>query len=64
MGGLVANIGGIEHTVLQVIIEEPRRHPLQRAGERTDLGQNVDTVLLFVDHVRDAQGASLKPPEW
>ena len=47
---------GPHHAVAQVIIEQTQRHIIQRGGDGTDLGENVNAVCFFVDHPVDAPG--------
>src|SRR5690625_4289 len=56
---LIALLGGVEHAVLEVVIEQASRHSLQGAGQGGDLGEDVDTVLLVGDHLGHAAGLAL-----
>ena len=44
-----------------MFVEEADRHPFQGRGEGADLGQDVDAVLVFLDHPVDATGLSFDP---
>src|SRR5690606_25787443 len=50
---VIACSSRIEHAVLEVVVEKSRRNPLNGPRERTNLGEDVDAVLLLIDHARD-----------
>src|SRR5699024_9163992 len=45
---LAAGAGGVEHAVLEVIVEETRRDSVQGPLQGADMGEDVDAVLLLV----------------
>src|SRR3954447_13186279 len=51
--------GRVDDTVGQVLIEQPQSHRLQRLRHRRDLGEDVDAVLLVLDHPLQAAGLPL-----
>src|SRR6476661_2264629 len=53
--GLITAFGdGLRDAVAEVLVEQAERHRLQRAVDRAYLGEDVDAVLVLVDHLRDA----------
>ena len=50
---------GVDDAVRQVLVEQPERHRLQRLGHRGDLGEDVDAVLLLLDHPLQAADLAL-----
>src|SRR5690625_1486414 len=66
LGGLAAGFRGVDDTLLEVVVKQPECHTLERIGQGADLGEDVDAVLLLVDHAVDAAGLALdafKPGE-
>src|SRR5690625_4484482 len=51
---LTAHPGGLHQAVSHVLIEQPQREGLQRAGGGRDLGEDVDAVLVLLHHLGDA----------
>ena len=49
----------IHHAVAQVVVEQSDGDRLERTGQRADLGEDVDAVLLVLDHLVDAAGLPL-----
>jgi len=53
-GDVAAGASCICHTVAQVVFEEPDGNALQGAGQCGDLSEDVNSVLLVLDHAVDA----------
>ena len=53
-GDVAAGASCICHTVAQVVFEEPDGNALQGAGQCGDLSEDVNAVLLVLDHAVDA----------
>jgi hypothetical protein len=49
--------------VTEVLIEQRERDRLQCLGGRGDLGEDVDAVLVLVDHPLQAADLPLDPPQ-
>src|SRR5262249_54631527 len=49
--GAVAGPDGVGDAVVDVVLQQQQRHALQRRLDRADLGQHVDAVAVFVDHL-------------
>src|SRR3954453_14973054 len=58
-----AGHGGGDDARTQVLLEQAERDRLQRLRHRRDLGEDVDAVLLVLDHALQAAGLALDPPE-
>src|SRR5262245_47925308 len=56
-------LGRLADAVAQVLVEEAEAHALERPGHGRDLGEDVDAVLLLVDHAGDAAHLPLDPGE-
>jgi hypothetical protein len=53
--------------VRQVVVEQPERDGLKRLGRRRHPGQDVDAVLVVLDHLLQAADLALDlaiGPEW
>src|SRR5262245_36025766 len=48
--GVVVLGDGVAHAVLQVLVEQPEPDALEGARHRRDLREDVDAVLVLVDH--------------
>ena len=46
--------GGAGHAVADVLFEQVQGDGVERLGDRGNLGEDVDAVLVFVDHAGDA----------
>src|SRR5690349_1512941 len=55
--------GGVDEAVRHVVVEQVEREGLERLRRRGDLGQDVDAVLLLLDHPLDAADLPLDPPQ-
>src|SRR4051812_41268218 len=51
--------GGVHDAGAQVLLEQAEGHRLQRLGHRRDLGEDVDAVLLVLDHPLQPAGLAL-----
>ena len=60
-GRLVAELGGIKHAVLEMVVEQTSRDPLEGTGQGGDLGEDVDAVLIVIDHLPDAADLTFDP---
>src|SRR5699024_6217931 len=60
---LAAGAGGVEHAVLEVVVQQPHRDPGQSALQGADLGEDVDAVLLLVHHAVQPARLALDPLE-
>ena len=49
--GLNKKLGG--EVITEVLVEQPEGDGLERLGRGGDLGEDVDAVLLLIDHLRD-----------
>src|SRR4051794_2517750 len=49
----------LDDAVAEVLLEQPQRDGLQCLGHRRDLGEDVDAVLLVLDHPLQAAGLAL-----
>src|SRR5487761_231250 len=47
------------HAVPEVVLEQPQRHRLKRPRRRRHLGQDVDAVLVVLDHLLQAADLAL-----
>src|SRR5690625_2982529 len=56
---LTAGPGGLDQAVGHVLIEQAQREGLQRPGGGRDLGEDVDAVLVLLDHLGDPADLSL-----
>src|SRR3954462_1730700 len=54
-----AGYGGGDDAVAQVLLEQAERDRLQRLRHRRHLGEDVDAVLLVLDHALQAAGLAL-----
>ena len=54
---------GVDDAVGQVLVEQAERDGLERLGHRGDLGEDVDAVLLLLDHPLQAAGLALDPAQ-
>src|SRR5687768_1447549 len=64
LAGRVAALDhGLGDAVADVAVEQPRRHRLEGAAHRRDLGEDVDAVPVVLDHGGDALGLALDAPE-
>src|SRR5882757_3093166 len=62
--GVAATLGdGAGHAVIEVLVEQVQRHRPQRTVHGADLGKDVDAVLVFLDHPRDATHLTLDAPQ-
>jgi hypothetical protein len=64
---LAAPGGRLDHAVRQVVVEQPERDGLKRLGRRRHPGQDVDAVLVVLDHLLQAADLALDlaiGPEW
>src|SRR4051812_44302760 len=59
VGGLAPGLRGVDDAVAEVVVEQPERDALEGLGEGRDLREDVDAVLLLVDHAVDAAGLAL-----
>src|SRR5690606_2391312 len=59
----VSGASRVDHAVPQVVVEEPYGDGVERALESADLREDVDAVLLLVDHARDASRLPLDAPQ-
>ena len=59
LGGRAALDSRVHDAVPQVVVQQAERHRLQGLRERADLGEDVDAVLLLLDHPVDAAGLAL-----
>ena len=50
--------GGAGHAVADVLFEQVQGDGVERLGDRGNLGEDVDAVLVFVDHAGDAADLS------
>ena len=55
----LAFLDGVDDTALDVILEEKQPDLVQGRLDGVDLGQDIDAVLVFVDHARDSADLSL-----
>jgi len=62
-GVVVARARGIDHAMVQVVLDQGEGDGAQRRGHRRDLGEDVDAVLLLVDHALQAAGLALDPAQ-
>src|SRR5580692_4413520 len=63
-GGRVAAPGdGLRDAVPQMVFQQAQRHRLQRPGHRRHLGQDVDAVLVVLDHLLQPADLALDPPQ-
>src|SRR3954469_102757 len=49
----------LDDAVAEVLLEQPQRDGLECLGHRRDLGEDVDAVLLVLDHPLEAAGLAL-----
>src|SRR5207247_3586120 len=49
--------------VANVLVQQPHAHRLQRRSGGVDLGQDVDAVLVLLDHPLDPTDRSLDPAQ-
>src|SRR5580704_15389231 len=62
--GRVATLGdGLRDAVPQMVFQQAQRHRLQRLGHRRDLGQDVDAVLVVLDHLLQPADLALDPAQ-
>src|SRR5438132_372853 len=63
----LAPLGGrLGHAMAEMVLHQAERHRLQRPGRRRYLGQDVDAVLVFLNHLLQAADLALdaaKPHE-
>ena len=59
----VALLGGIFHATANVVFKDQEPERVDGGAQRCRLLQDVDAVLLAVDHARDAANLSLKSPQ-
>src|SRR5687767_1906503 len=55
--------GGVDEAVGHVVVEQAERERLERLRRRGHLGEDVDAVLLLLDHPLDAADLPLDPAE-
>ena len=55
--------GGLDHAVGEVLLEELQRERLQGPGRGGDLGEDVDAVLVLLDHPLQAADLPLDPAQ-
>src|SRR3954447_25039506 len=58
-GLVVTGAGGVDHAVVHVLLEQADRDRLEGLRHRGDLGQDVDAVLLVLDHPLQPAGLPL-----
>src|SRR5215212_2088820 len=58
-----AGLGRLEHAVAHVLVEQTERDRLESLCHRRDLGEDVDAVLLLLDHALQAAGLALDAPQ-
>src|SRR5215213_3793818 len=63
LGLAAAGSGGRDEAVAHVLLEQAQRDRLERLRHRRDLGEDVDAVLLVLDHALQTAGLALDPPE-
>src|SRR5206468_1837982 len=57
---------GVDDAAAEVFGEQAERHRLQRLRRRADLSEDVDAVLVLIDHLRDTADLPLdaaQPPQ-
>ena len=57
--GAVTGAGGVDHAVREVLLEQADRDGLEGLRHRRDLGEDVDAVLLVLDHPLQPAGLAL-----
>src|SRR6266545_576239 len=60
---LAALGGSLGYAVPQMVFHQAQRHRLQRPGHRRHLGQDVDAVLVFLDHPLQPAHLALDPAQ-
>src|SRR5213082_1163289 len=56
----LAPLGGrLGNAMTEMVLHQAKRHRLQRPGRRRHLGQDVDAVLVFLDHLLQATDLAL-----
>src|SRR6478735_3186787 len=55
--------GGVDEAVRHVVVEQVERERLERLRRRGDLGEDVDAVLLLLDHPLDPADLPLDPAQ-
>src|SRR5260221_7831069 len=55
--------GGLRDAVAKMVFHQAKRHRLQRPGGRRHLGQDVDAVLLILDHPLQPADLALDPAQ-
>src|SRR5699024_8325715 len=60
-GLVVAGAGGVDHAVSDVLLEEVDGDRVQRGRRGGDLGEDVDAVLVVIDHLPDAADLAFDP---
>jgi hypothetical protein len=61
---LLAVVGRrLHHAVADVLVEQAQPDPLQGLGDRGDLGEHVDAVLVVLDHPLQPANLSFDPPQ-
>src|SRR6478736_5074168 len=55
--------GGVDEAVRHVVVEQAERERLERLRRRGHLGEDVDAVLLLLDHPLDPADLPLDPAE-
>src|SRR6476620_6405538 len=55
--------GRVDEAVRHVVVEQAEREGLERLGRRGHLGEDVDAVLLLLDHPLDSADLPLDPTE-
>src|SRR5699024_2018684 len=58
-----AVLDGAGHAVAEVLLEQAERDGLQRPGHRGDLREDVDAVLVLLDHPLQTAGLPLDAPQ-
>src|SRR3712207_6340834 len=59
VGLAAARLGGLDDAVRQVLLDQAERDRLQRLRHRRDPGEDVDAVLLVLDHPLQPAGLTL-----
>src|SRR5687767_9242569 len=54
---------GLADAVLEVLVEQIERHRLQRPGRGGDLGEDVDAVVVVLDHPLQPAHLTLDAPQ-
>src|SRR5215218_6726372 len=63
VGLAAAGLGRLDDAVAQVFLEQAQRDRLQGLRHGRDLGEDVDAVLLVLDHPLQAAGLALDPAQ-